>query len=67
MKHKPVLDEQLCTDSCVTFVCSDCGGMFVFNRDYLEKAHKVKFDDPGTVSTLEHDAAVAGDLCQPKT
>ena len=66
MNHKPVLDEQLRTDSCVTFVCSDCGGRFVFNKAYVEKVYGLKFDNPGTIVMLQHAAAVSGDPCQPK-
>ena len=66
MNHKPVLDKDTRTDSCITFLCSECGGRFVFNKTYVEKTYRVKFDDPATVATLEHAAAVAGDPCQPK-
>ena len=66
MNHKPVLDQSTRTDSCVTFLCSGCGGRFVFNRDYVEKVYRVKFDNPDTICMLTHAAAVAGDPCQPK-
>ncbi len=66
MNHKPVLDENMRTDSCITFLCSVCGGRFVFNRDYVEKVYRVKFDNQETIRMLTHAAAVAGDPCQPK-
>lgn len=66
MNHKPVLDENMRTDSCITFLCSACGARFVFNKSYVERAHRLKFDNPGTIRMLTRVAAVAGDPCQPK-
>ena len=66
MNHKLVLDKSSRTDSCITFLCSDCGGRFVFNKAYVEKVYRVKFDNPDTIRMLTHAAAVAGDPCQPK-
>ena len=65
MSHKLVLDENMLSGSYITFLCSECGARFVFNKTYLEKVCMVKFDDPDTISILKLAAAMAGDPCQP--
>ena len=67
MNHDLVLDENTRTDSCITFLCTVCGIRFVFNKNYVERVYRVKFDAPDTIRPLMSATIVTSVPCQPKT